>query len=178
MRRVGYLNNALKHSIIKNGYNKEINYFDSFRIEIQNIQKYSVDYITGLFFSFDPFWIRWLFKLRNILVKPFGIQTGLLPTVNKINPLIKYKVGGRAVFFNVIDRNEDEIVMAENDKHLYFRTSTYVERNLNEDKGWVSITTFVHFNQLLGKIYFIPVKPFHKIIIKSMLRRMMNRLRE
>jgi hypothetical protein len=86
------------------------------------------------------------------------------------NPLREEKtffpVGSRAGYFTVLDRNENEIVMGEKDKHLNFNTSVFIDR----ENAFIYLTTIVHFNNILGKAYFIPVKPFHKLIIKSSLR--------
>ena len=39
-----------------------------------------------------------------------------------------------------------------------------------------ALVTTVHYNYWLGKLYFIPVKPFHKLIIISSLRKTVKKL--
>ena len=75
----------------------------------------------------------------------------------------------RAILFSVIDRSETEIVMAEDDKHLYFRTSLFVEETSDQNRENVYLTTLVQFHNIWGKLYFSPVKPFHKLIMKALL---------
>ena len=96
--------------------------------------------------------VAWLFKMRNALVKPFGLQGG----------------GG---FRDLIsERNDEEIVICKNDRHLCFRVGVYC--SLPED-GWqeVAVTTVVNFNNLLGRIYFVAIWMFHKILVKSLFRK-------
>lgn len=81
-----------------------------------------------------------------------------------------YPIGSKAVLFRVTDRNESEIVMDEDDKHLNFKTSVMVERINGFTQVW--LTTIVHFNNTLGRLYFWPVKPFHKALIKSRLKKL------
>ena len=57
--------------------------------------------------------------------------------------------------------------MGEDDKHLNFRTSIMIDKS----KSTISLITLVHFNNVWGKLYFLPVKPFHRLIIRSLLKK-------
>ena len=70
----------------------------------------------------------------------------------------------------MIDRNDNEIVMAGEDKHLKARFSIQQVENIKYKS--IYFTTLVHFNNIGGRIYFVPVKPFHVIIIRNMLKRL------
>ncbi|MDR1652533.1 MAG: DUF2867 domain-containing protein [Prevotellaceae bacterium] len=37
----------------------------------------------------------------------------------------------------------------------------------------ISIITVVHFHNALGKVYFFVIRPFHKIIVKAMIKRLL-----
>jgi len=130
----------------------------------------SVDAITTKIFSV-PQWVKGLLKFRNTSVKVFGLKTD--SKTEKPSPY--YPIGSKAVLFKVSNRNENEIVMAEDDKHLNFRTSVMIERI--DEITLVYSTTFVKFNNAFGRLYFLPVKPFHKILIKSLLKRYSNEKR-
>ena len=96
--------------------------------------------------------VDWLMKLRNALVKPFGLQGG----------------GG---FRNLIsERNDEEIVICKNDRYLCFWVSIYCSPPA---EGWqeAAVTTVVKFNNFLGRIYFIGIWIFHKILVKSLFRK-------
>ena len=158
-------------SVILENYNGSVDYIDSFMVKVKDTKGYSIDYLSSLFFLSFPDWVKSLMKIRNIIVKPFGLATGDGDNEQDgVDESVYYEIGDRLVFFEVIQRNEKEIVMAEDDKHLYFKTSILVEKNHDENSYSVHVNTFVKFHNPLGRIYFLPVKPFHKLIIKSLLK--------
>ena len=73
------------------------------------------------------------------------------------------------MLFPVIDRSESEIVMAEDDKHLYFRSSLLIQDTSDRYLQAAYLTTIVQFHNIWGKIYFAIVRPFHRLIMKEML---------
>ncbi len=105
-----------------------------------------------------PNWVILLLKLRNVLVKPFGVKVG------KQND-------GQETFFTLVKESENEAIMGESDKHLDFRASVVIEKS----KESIAFITVVHFNNFLGKIYLLLIKPFHKIILRSLLKRQLKR---
>jgi hypothetical protein len=62
--------------------------------------------------------------------------------------------------------------MEEDDKHLKFRTSVLIDR----EKSEVYLTTVVKYNNWGGRLYFIPVKPVHRILVKSQFKKKMATL--
>lgn len=141
-----------------------IDYCDSY--QIVKYTEETIDNITTEIFSI-PNWADVLMRIRNPIVRFFGLRTGNKKDITK-SPY--YSVGSKAGYFTVIDRNENEIVMAEDDKHLNFRTSLMKKKN--EQDHSIYLTTIVKFNNIWGRIYFLPVKPFHQIIVKSLLKRL------
>jgi hypothetical protein len=166
MKTVNYEKEIPKESIIKDQDFHVTDYEDSISILIPSHPNNTVDNITKAFFTYQPGWVLWLLNLRNIIVKPFGLRTG-----KTLNPDERYETGEPALPFKIIKRSENELVMAEDDKHLNFRTSVLILPS--EKPGFVKLysITIVKYNNLLGKLYFIPVKPFHKLIIKASLKK-------
>ncbi|MHC1774946.1 MAG: DUF2867 domain-containing protein [Lentimicrobium sp.] len=165
MSKVQVIKRISEKSIILDGFDK-IHYLDCYRIHMQS--DFGIDKITTEIFR-TPKWVNILMSLRNNIVGLFGLNTGSIEEKN-IEPY--YPVGSKAVYFQVLKRSENEIVMAENDKHLNFRTSVFVERA--QTRTSIYLSTIVHYNNILGRLYFLPVRPFHKIIVKSLLRRYAN----
>jgi hypothetical protein len=95
-----------------------------------------------------PAWVSWLFKLRNAIVGVFGL-----------------KAGKSDVAFPIISQTDNEVVSGLGDTHLDFRASILKDPTAST----ISLTTVVHFNNVWGRVYFLPVKPFHKIIMRSLL---------
>ena len=65
--------------------------------------------------------------------------------------------------------------MGENDKHLNFKVSILLEK-LEANNKSITISTIVVFNNWFGKLYFFPVKPFHKLIVPIMLKSILKDL--
>ena len=131
---------------------KPSDYCDSVSKRMKRTEPLSPDHIFGEMFCNFPKPVAWLFKLRDALVKPFGLQGG----------------GG---FRNLIsERSDEEIIISKNDRHLRFWVGIYC--SLPED-GWqeAAVTTVVKFNNILGKVYFIGIWVFHKVLVKSLFRK-------
>ena len=166
MKQVSYDNKIPANSIISKDF-EEIDYCDTFQVQV--ITNDSIDAVTTKVFKM-PEWADFLMRIRNLFVKIFGLKTG---NKNSIRKSDYYPIGSKAVYFTVIDRNENEIIMGEKDKHLNFRTSVMIKRH--EQFSTINLTTVVKFNNVFGKMYFIPVKPFHKLIIKSLMKRLLKK---
>jgi hypothetical protein len=116
-------------------------YCDSLRITDSTHN--SPEQIAALLFK-SPKWVDVLMSLRNLAMKPFGLKTG-------------------TATFPLIAQNEKERIMGLADRYLTFRVSVLTDR----EKSYVYVTTVVHYNNRWGKVYFLFVKPFHKIISVS-----------
>ena len=164
MRTVTKVEIIPENSIIQKNFGK-IDYHDTYRIRCKTIG--GIDTLTTeLYNAPAPAWVLYLLKLRDSIVGIFGLKTG-----NKDDKKVAsyYPVGSKAGYFTVLDRNDNEIVMGEKDKHLNFRTSVFIKRkNPNSE---IYLSTIVQYNNIWGRLYFLPVKPFHRLIILSILKR-------
>jgi len=166
MKNVIRTNKIPENSMILKDFG-ETHYCDSYLIRTQTNN--SIDKIATDIFK-TPKWADMLMGIRNIVVNIVGLKGGGYKKDTYSSDY--YPVGSRAVYFTVIDRNENEIVMAENDKHLNFRVSVMIHRY--EDMVTINLSTIVKYNNFLGRLYFCPVKPFHKLIIISLLKRLLK----
>ncbi|WP_159520630.1 DUF2867 domain-containing protein [Sunxiuqinia indica] len=157
--KVDSLSETHINSIISKNFGRT-DYSDTYRVVYNGVS--NVDALLSKIFSV-PRWVNNLLKFRDKLVGSFGLKTG-----KESLTLDYYPVGSKAVFFKVIARNENEIVMAEDDKHLNFRTSVLVECSGNNTTVYQS--TIVRYNNIWGRLYFLLVKPIHRIIMKLLLR--------
>lgn len=107
-----------------------------------------------------------LMKIRDRITALFGLVTAK----EEVPEQDHYPIGSKINLFTVLIRNESEIVMGHDDKHLNFRTSILVDRE--EQK--VYLTTIVQFHNWGDRLYFMPVKPVHKILIKSQFEKKMK----
>lgn len=136
-------------------------YIDSMMIEKDT--EASIDKITTELFR-SPKWIVRLMQLRNSIVKCFGLKT----EATTINESSYYPIGSKAMVFKVTDRNDNEIICSEDDKHLLFLTSILHQQDTNE----IYVTTTVKYHNKWGKIYFFFIKPFHQIVVKTLIKKL------
>jgi len=136
-----------------------VDYFDSYMIT--KSMPDSINELTRQLLK-APGWVNALGKLRDLLVKPFGLKTEI--------EIKEEQLDSEFDFAPVLFRNDHEIVMGLNDKHLYFRLS--VLNVVQHETAQVFLTTVVRFNNLGGKIYFSAIRLFHGLIVRSMLRRL------
>jgi hypothetical protein len=104
-------------------------------------------------------------QLRNVLVTPLGLKTDTPKPPQTRQPL---QIGARAGLFKLYQRTADELLLGEDDKHLNFRVSVLRQHESGYD--WLMISTVVHFNNWLGRLYFLPVRPFHQRIVPWMMK--------
>ena len=107
--------------------------------------------------SFSPILragLNGLMKIRNALVAPFGLKTGESRVFRKA----------------IVEESEREAVLSNDDKHLIFTVSLSVLPRPDGVRR-ISISTAVQYHNRLGRIYFALIRPFHRIIIRRMLRR-------
>ena len=154
-------------SLIQDTLN-QIHYADCYSIDFKNEKPITVEEIARAFFKSIPGWVLFLLGLRNWLVKWFGLKGGdareVLARLEK-DPIEPGKPFG---IFQVIKKNANEILMGEEDKHLDFRVSIGLKSKTGNDYT-ASVATIVQFNHFSGRLYFLPVKPFHKLIVKRMM---------
>ena len=143
-----------------------VDYADSYSVPLSHNHNYKIDELVLSIFDNVPAWIGALFKLRNIIVKPFGLKTSFKKTITNVPD-------NRIGKFRILVESDNKIILGENDKHLNFRAIIQII-NKGEDEKLV-VSTLVHFNNLLGKLYFIPVKPFHKLIIPAIIKTVLSK---
>ena len=120
-----------------------------------------------------PRWAEALMTLRNQIVSLVGLKTSK-KSYGKIQSE-QFLPGEKVGFFNVYNRTTNELILGEDDKHLNFRVSLFLDNQESDpSKKTVAVTTIVTFNNRMGHDYFFFVKPFHRLIVPAMLRKEFN----
>lgn len=127
---------------------KPTDFIDCFSVESDLTPRHAAEIITDF-----PLWARFLTGIRNLVTAPFGLSSE--------GPDAKDKVG----VFPVEVENDHELIAGFNDKHLNFRVSV-ISQN-----GRVYLSTWVHTNNIGGKIYLKTIIPFHILIARNALAR-------
>jgi predicted mannosyl-3-phosphoglycerate phosphatase (HAD superfamily) len=152
MKKVVKLTAIPENSAVLDGFG-EVHFHDTYQIAVRTDKPAAevAKEMTKL-----PAWATALFRLRNAIVGIFGLKADSSDTS-----------------FPVISEREEEVVSGLEDSHLDFRASILKDQTA----GTISLTTVVQFNNVWGRVYFFPVKPFHKIIMRALLRRYLKSCR-
>lgn len=123
----------LPNNSILNASHKEFNYVDSFQGVLTDVEnKFTSVDVGKAFFSSGPNWVGKLFTLRNNIVSIFGLKTsGNITNRGKQLANFKCEPGEQLGLFKVFAKTENEVILGEDDKHLNFRVSLYLESQTN-----------------------------------------------
>lgn len=165
-----------EHSIILDNWVGEVHYLDAYHIHLIKPDDVSLDALADWILAGEPpRWERALLRLRDRLVGIFGLKTATTSTGQPTRPGTRqYGPGDKVGFFPVIARSATELVMAIDDKHLSFRVSLLASPIRDSNLYSAYLTTAVQFHNLGGRIYFLAIKPFHRLIVRQCLKRFLK----
>lgn len=151
----------------------KVDYADAYAVPLPPGNEVDIDTLARAFFSAAPNWVDALMSLRDVLAGSIGLKMAASATrPSKQEMKRKLEPGMRAGVFKVYERTEREILMGEDDRHLDFRVSVLLHRQAGV--RWLVVSTVVRFNGWLGRAYFLPVRPFHKLIVPAMVKGMVK----
>ncbi|MCD8260645.1 MAG: DUF2867 domain-containing protein [Bacteroides sp.] len=131
-------------------------YYDTFENKLHSPVPPRPAELLQTIFTTYPKWVGSLFKLRNYLVKPFGLQGGKF-TTEHFNRMIR-------------KQDEKEVIEEMNDKHMLFALHLTITPAQQKNSYTVQMGTVVHFHNFIGRIYFRLIAPFHRLLVPSMLK--------
>lgn len=143
------------------------NYADAFECIAPISNSVTPDDLQINFWGAEKGWVKSLFKLRNMLVKPFGLKTSNKENTGSITSCIKQ--GGSHPIVSVSDKSPSETILVLNDKHLKAYISISIASSEDHLKR-ITVCTVVHFHNWFGYLYFYSIDIFHGIVVKNMLR--------
>jgi Protein of unknown function (DUF2867) len=143
----------------------DVDYADSYAVDLA--PDISVRTFAHALLASPPRWIARAMSIRNAVVRPLGLiatRAALERAAAAANGS-----GERIGIFPVLVETPDEVVLGLDDRHLDFRLSVRVIADQGGCLGVV--TTLVRFHGALGRVYFVPVRPAHRLIVPAMVRR-------
>jgi hypothetical protein len=108
-------------------------------------------------------WFSFLLAIRDGVVARLGIQTS--SEIRSANDGRE-----RIDFFPIVSTHDDELILGEDDRHLDVRISLLVQRGEGRSDEVIA-TTAVRCHNLLGHAYLLAIGPFHRLAVRSYLRR-------
>ena len=136
---------------------------DAFRIEVDGLPL-DAQMAAQRMMGRSPRWVESLLSLRNALVAPFGLKT---------SGAGEAAAGGAIGIFPVLSETPERLVAGFDDHHLDFRVVVDVAAFGQGQQ--VTATTLVRTHNLLGRTYLAIILPFHKLIVRTMLRQVAAR---
>jgi hypothetical protein len=146
---------------------------DAYAIELPAGDSHDVDSLTWLLATSAPRWAEYLMWVRDRIVSLIGLHAAW-PRAPSLTCASHLQPGDMVGMFRVFARSDDEILLGADDRHIDFRASMLVQRDASRSSA--VLTTVVHFNNSLGRAYFFVVRPFHRLIVTSLLRNVTHRL--
>jgi Protein of unknown function (DUF2867) len=131
-------------------------FIDAYRIEIGG-NPLDAREAAQRMFARTPRWIDALLKLRNLIVTPLGLKTSGAG-----------EAAAMVGIFPIVSETPERLVAGFNDSHLDFRVVVdVVPAGAGQQ---VTATTLVRTHNRLGRAYLATIMPFHRLVVRAMLR--------
>lgn len=141
-------------------------YVDVFSCQFAMNKAITADDLQVAFWTKHPAWVGRLFAIRNSVVKLVGLKTDKGKS-QQVEDCIRE--GRCSDNFCVKEKSENETVVKLSDKHLDAYMSVHL-KELEQNEKLVNVITVVDIHNRLGYIYFYIICPFHKLVVKGMLK--------
>ena len=127
-----------------------MDYIDKYSISVCTKKQITAQEVYDMIFSDYPPLVRLLFNIRNKIVKRFGLKARKNST--------------------------NHIQIEKDDRHLFLEIKIKCGKLVKSEQA-ISICTSVKFHNALGRIYFFFIKPFHKLLCRIALNRIIRHRR-
>jgi len=116
--------------------------------------------------AYNPVWLRTAFAIRDGFCCAAGLQT-IGGFANR--PISEnLSAGDKLDFFDVRHICARQLVLSSSDRHLEVVVILHLDLPADGMQK-LSVVTTVNVHNMLGKIYMLPVKPAHAVIVKNMI---------
>lgn len=139
---------------------------DAYAIQLPLDATHDPGVLARFIFSHQPSWIKQLTNVRDVIVAGFGLKTA-----KHLGRLASDPHAGRLGIFKIYGTSETEIIVGEDDTHLDFKVSVLCSRDSAANGYTLILSTVVHCHNRLGRVYLFVIAPFHRMVVKSSLRR-------
>lgn len=148
---------------------KVIHFCDAYQVALSK-PGMSVQDAYEAVFGNAPRWVRGLMAVRGLVASAAGLKhLSAHSSLASGEDRFTYQVGQRVGLFTVQAIEPNELIVGDDDRHLDFRIS--VLRSTIGGAEMVTISTAVQIHNMLGRLYMAAIKPFHRVIAKTMLQR-------
>lgn len=124
------------------------------------------EFVTRLL-NYQPRWVTFLYGMRMVLVRFIGLRQKGIPRSPQLTeaPMTE---GEKAGFFTVEAAAEERYWFAGiTESHLTAYLGVVVEPS---EPRRCHVVTVVHYHRWTGRVYFNVIRPFHHLVVGSMVR--------
>jgi hypothetical protein len=124
--------------------------------------------------GYRPAWLFLLYRIRAVFVRLLGMRQDAMVLTPMTADEISFTPGDPCQIFTVVRGKEGEyLAMQVDDTHL--RAAVIMAREtLEKETGGQTnrhhVATIVHYKHWTGPVYFTIIRPFHHLVIRSMIR--------
>lgn len=151
---------------------KVVHFCDAYQTSLFN-PKLSVQDAYEAVFEHAPRWVGTLMAMRGVVVSALGLKHVSNDNYQRVPgggvQGVRYQIGQRVGLFSIQSIEPNELIVGDNDQHLDFRISIY--RSSTHGVETVTVSTAVEIHNVVGRLYMLVVKPFHRFIARSMVQR-------
>jgi hypothetical protein len=143
-----------------------VDFADAFAVELPALGPAGVRGFAEAMLAPPPPWVASLMAARDRVAGALRLRTATAMRAGDDG--IAGAAGRRIGAFRVLALTGEEVLLGANDRHLDFRISV---RATPTGQGMaVSVVTAVKINNLLGRLYLVPVLPMHRLIVPALMR--------
>ncbi|MCO6551348.1 MAG: DUF2867 domain-containing protein [Gilliamella sp.] len=145
---------------------EEIDYLDCQKKDIS--KKLTAYEVYKMMTSYQPRWLKILFKIRDCLVKLIGVKA-----INGFDSSAENKhqpdESNMADFFTITEETDDKLTLVVKDCHLDVCVCIRVVDKGNDiSKNTVYLIASVKNHNIWGKLYMLPVAILHPYIVNKL----------
>ena len=152
----------------------ETNYEDRFCLILETKTISDIDLVIVKLIKSIPYWVISLLNLRNKIAIIFGLKTGKIGNFYNNPQISNLKTSQSIGDIVIILKEKYHLIIELKDKHLDFRFSILIGQENSLTK--VSLSTIVKINNFFGTLYFFIITPFHRLIIKNILKKLSSEM--
>lgn len=128
------------------------------------------EFVAG-FLGYYPWWIKGLYQIRGQFVRLLGLRQVGAPQPARLQPAeVPMTAGAQAAFFTVVAAAPEHYwAAAATDTHLTAHLAVIATPAAGGQRRF-EVLTIVHYHSWAGPVYFNIIRPFHHLVVGSMMR--------
>lgn len=156
-------------------------FIESFHSQVETFGAIDATFAFKQLFESPPGFVFVIMKIRDFIFRVFGLKNTKFASpvdfvdvpVSRQEPITSDMVLGF--------QSPEEVVWGIRDRHLDFGISVFVQCHENEAGNFDShifLSTAVKYKNTFGRVYFTLIRGIHTVVVKAMMRTMLDTMAE